>query len=111
MSENIDQANGEIKAEIASRIKSIRKSKCVITAQRVADHLGVSRVTYTNIENGKQHVNAITLWKLSVLFDCSVSDFFPVKPEGYALTKGEMDSIKRIDERAAEWAETLFKQD
>lgn len=111
MLNDIDEVNYNIKKEIANRIKSIRKSKCDITGQRVADHLNVSRVTYTNIENAKQHVNAITLWKLSILFNCDVEEFFPEKPKGdeYALSKSSIKQLNKVDPRSVLWAKALFK--
>lgn len=102
-------ASLKIKKEIASNIKRIRRSlRNFLTGEAVAEKLNISRVAYTQIENGKNHINGVTLWKLSVLFGCSVKDFFPTSPSGYELSPKDIEAIKKVDEKALAWAENLF---
>lgn len=102
-------ASLKIKKEIASNIKRIRRSlRNFLTGEAVAKKLNISRVAYTQIENGKNHINGVTLWKLSVLFGCSVKDFFPTCPIGYELSIKDIEAIKKVDEKALAWAEDLF---
>lgn len=106
-----NDAGLKVKKEIASNIKRVRRSlRNFLTAEAVAVKLGISRVAYTQIENGKNHVNGVTLWKLSVLFGCDVKDFFPTSPSGYELSPKDVEAIKKVDEKALGWAEDLFGQ-
>ncbi len=57
--------------EINERIKDARK-KINLSQDYVAKYLGVSRSTYTQMENGKRKILAEELFKLSALFGISV---------------------------------------
>src|SRR3989339_594679 len=104
-----NDASLKVKKEIASNIKRIRRSlRNFLTGEAVAEKLNVSRVAYTQMENGKNHINGVTLWKLSVLFGCDVKDFFPTSPSGYELSPKDIEAIKKVDEKALKWAEDLF---
>lgn len=101
----------EIKKEVGENIKRIRRSlRTFSSAEKVSKNLGISRVAYTQIENGKNHVNAVTLWKLATLFGCEVKEFFPSTPEGFELSPKDLEAIKKVDEKAVDWAERLFKK-
>ncbi|HSR88794.1 MAG TPA: helix-turn-helix domain-containing protein [Candidatus Udaeobacter sp.] len=98
-----------VKEEIGAKIKKIRRnSRGFLTAEVVAHKLGVSRVALTQLENGQNHVNAVTLWKLATILGCEVKDFFPDIPKGYELSQIDVENIKKKDENAAEWAEKIF---
>lgn len=100
---------GEVRKAIGRRVKEMRK-KLHLSALRVAEELGVSREAITHIETGRNNITAVSLWKLAILFDCDIGDFFPTVPDGYALTKVDLHKVAQEDERAAEWAERLFKK-
>lgn len=100
---------GEIRKVIGKKIKEMR-NKLGLSASRVADELHVSREAITHIETGRNNISAVALWKLAILFDCDVNDFFPTIPDGYALTKVDIHKVAQEDERAAEWAEKLFRK-
>ena len=107
--QNKKNAEKEVKNEIAANIKKARRStRNYLTAKTVADKLGISRVAYTHIENGKNHINGVTLWKLSTLFGCSVKEFFPTTPDGYELSPKDVENIKKKDVAAIHWAEELW---
>ncbi|MBI5229962.1 MAG: helix-turn-helix transcriptional regulator [Candidatus Magasanikbacteria bacterium] len=107
--QNKGDTEKKIKTEIAANIKRIRRStRSYLTAKTVADKLGVSRVAYTHVENGKNHVNGVTLWKLSTLFGCDIKEFFPITPDGYALSPKDIENIKKKDEEAVHWAQELW---
>lgn len=106
---NKKPAEEKVKKEIASNIKRSRRStRNYLTAKTVADKLGISRVAYTHIENGKNHINGVTLWKLSVLFGCNIEEFFPTTPDGFELSPKDVENIKKKDEEAVHWAEELW---
>ncbi|MDO8571897.1 MAG: helix-turn-helix transcriptional regulator [bacterium] len=104
-----DVTEGEIRKVIGKKIKEMR-NKLGLSALRVADELHVSREAITHIETGRNNISAVALWKLAILFDCDVNDFFPTIPDGYALTKVDIHKVAQEDERAAEWAEKLFRK-
>ncbi len=99
----------EIRIEIGKKIREMR-DKLGHSASRIAEELGISREAITHIETGRNNISAVSLWKLAVLFKCDVEDFFPTVPDGYALTKVDLHKIAQEDERAAIWAENLFKK-
>lgn len=106
---NTGETEYKIKKEIASNIKRIRRStRTYLTAQKVAERLGISRVAYTQIENGKNHINGVNLWKLSMLFGCDIKEFFPAHIDGFELSPKDIQALKKKDEEALEWAEDLW---
>lgn len=104
-----DGAETEIKKEIGRKIQEIR-NKLGLSALTISEELKVSREAITHIETGRNNISAVSLWKLAVLFRCDIADFFPTVPDGYALTKVDLHKIAQEDEKAAQWAEKLFKK-
>jgi len=103
------ETDEKIKKEIASNIKRIRRStRTYLTAERVAERLEMTRAGYTQIENGKNNINGVTLWKLSMLFGCGIKEFFPIRLDGYELSPKDIKEIKKKDEEAIQWAEDLW---
>ncbi|HKS06043.1 MAG TPA: helix-turn-helix transcriptional regulator [Gemmatimonadaceae bacterium] len=108
MKSDHDDAEAEIKEAIGKRIAEIRRKRH-LSAQAVASKLGVSREAVTHIENGRNNLTAVSLWKLATLFDCNISDFFPTVPNGYGLTKVDTQKLEQeAGEPAAKWAAKLF---
>ena len=78
---------------IGQRIKELRR-KTGISQQKLADTLGVSRPTITQIESGERKVSSDELVKLSEIFDCTLE---------YLLgLKGEPEVILHEQEKKAE---------
>lgn len=99
----------EINKEIGKNLKQIRRSfRSYLTAEVVAAKLGMSRVSYTQLENGHTHISAVNLWKLACIFGCDLNEFFPKPPEGYELSQKDLSAIQQVDARATKWAEDLF---
>ncbi|PIT88667.1 MAG: hypothetical protein COU29_02780 [Candidatus Magasanikbacteria bacterium CG10_big_fil_rev_8_21_14_0_10_36_32] len=99
----------EIKKEIGENIKRIRRSlRTFLSAEVIAKKLGISRVAFTQIENGQNHVTAVTLWKLATIFGCDFKDFFPTIPQGFALSQKDTQAIGAKDKHALDWAVKLF---
>lgn len=106
--ENI-KTDKEIRKEIGENIKRIRRSsRSFLSAQKVADKLKTTRSSLTQIENGNNNVNAVTLWKLSCILDCDIKDFFPNIPDGFQISKRDIKEIEKKDKKAKEWAKQLF---
>lgn len=102
-------AETEIRKYIGKKIQEIR-NKLGLSARRISEELKISREAVTHIETGRNNISAVSLWKLAVLFKCDVNDFFPTVPDGYALTRVDINKIAQEDERAVQWAEKLFKK-
>lgn len=102
--------NEQIKESVGRKIKQERDNRNQ-SAERIANHLGISRVALTHIEKGRNNINAVQLWKLACIFGCEPSDFFPPIPKGFALTKFDYKKIAREDERAEQWARDLFSDE
>ena len=106
--EEREVADDEIKKEIGRIIKEMR-GKSGLSAQTVAEHLKISREAVTHIENGRNNVSAVSLWKLATLFECDIADFFPAVPDGYGITKVDIRKVAQAKgEKAAAWAKVLF---
>ncbi|MDD5068634.1 MAG: helix-turn-helix transcriptional regulator [Candidatus Pacebacteria bacterium] len=98
----------EVKKEIGRKIKEMR-NKLGQSALRIAQELKISREAITHIENGRNNVSAVVLWKLATLFNCDVHDFFPTVPDGYGITRVDLHKVEQESgKKAADWAKTLF---
>jgi len=87
--------------EIGQRTAELRK-KAGISQQRLAEMLGVSRTTITQIENGKRKVSVDELAKFSEIFNLSVDNLLSSKdkPEVILAEKqgeSKMESPIRIN--------------
>lgn len=100
-------AEEEVKKEIGKKIQEMRK-KLGQSAARIAEELDISREAVTHIETGRNNIKAVALWKLAILFNCDIKDFFPIVPDGYALTEVDLHKVAQEDEKAADWAKKLF---
>lgn len=100
-------AEEKVRKAIGKHIKDMRQ-KLGHSARRVAEELSVSREAITQMENGRNNISAVFLWKLAILFNCDIQDFFPLIPDGYALTKVDLRKVAQEAEGADEWAEALF---
>lgn len=104
-----DDTDCEIKKEIGKKIKQMR-SALGLSALTVSNHLKISREAVTHMENGRNNISAVSLWKLAILFNCEIQDFFPSVPDGYAITKVDLHKVEQESgKKAATWAERLFK--
>ena len=101
--------DGEIRKAIGGKIRKLR-DRVQHSAASVAERLGISREALTHIETGRNNISATSLWKLATLFGCGIQDFFPDVPDGYTLSPMDTKLLAQEDNRAAKWAEELFKK-
>ena len=74
-------------------LKEVRKEKGM-SQKEVADKIGVSRVTLSNIENGKRKLDAVTLYKLSKLYNIDPYELMDVEePEPVKFAYRDRDNI------------------
>jgi DNA-binding XRE family transcriptional regulator len=95
---------------LGERILRLRRMQSpLMSQQRLAEILGLTRTSVTNIESGKQKVTLDTIYKLCETFGIQVSDLMPtlsdvsrpadqsvvVGGQSYALSSKTADSVKR----------------
>lgn len=103
------EAKLQLQKAIGANIRRVRTSaRTFLSAEKVAGKLGISRVTLTQIENGKKGISADLLWELSCLFGCEIQDLYPTVPAGYQLSERDIKEIRRVDPKAVSFAELAF---
>lgn len=103
------QNDSNIKKEIGKRIQAARKSSSpFLSAEKVAKKLGITRGGLSQIERGQNNATGVMLWKLSCILGCPIENFFPNVPDGFQLTKRDIEEIKKEDEKAVEFAKKAF---
>lgn len=77
----MNKKNKEFLQIVGARIKEARISTGLLQEQ-VATMLNLSRVQITNIESGTCGTTPEIIYKLSVIFNCSIIDLYPL-PDQY----------------------------
>src|SRR5258708_31103032 len=99
-------ADDLLKRAIGKTIKDTR-NKLGHSALKVATELGISRVALTHIENGRNHINGVMLWKLACLFGCEVGYFLPATTKKYRLSNADLRVLEKENPSAVGWAEEV----
>jgi len=81
--------------EIGQKTAELRM-RAGISQQRLAEMLGVSRPTITQIENGKRKVSVNELVKLSEIFNLSVDNLLCLKGEPEVIL-AESQKVKKVE--------------
>lgn len=103
----IEETDKAIMKKVGQKIRALRDSK-TLSAETLASNIGLSRSSLTQIELGKNNINAVILWKLACRLECNINDFFPKVLKGFGLTKVDLTNIAKEDEDALKWGENLF---
>lgn len=82
-----------INKEIAIRAKSYRK-RSGHSQEDIADMLGLTRVSYVNMENGRHGWTATNIYNLCRIFGCKPTSLFPMIRK--ARIKSKIVTRKRI---------------
>lgn len=98
--EEQDTSDAELRLLLAKHIQNIRKRRG-ITARKVAEDMGIKRTTLTQMETGRNHFNAVTLYKLASTLQCDIKDLFPTVPDSVSLTDADQKEVER--ENAQAW--------
>ncbi|MCK5211536.1 helix-turn-helix transcriptional regulator [Candidatus Parcubacteria bacterium] len=102
-----NQDDKKFKKLIGSSIKKIRIGRG-LTARRLAEKIKISRSSLVQIENGNNNINAVLMWKIACRLGCGIKEFFPTVAEGFALSKNDIDNIKKMDKKGADFAIKCF---
>lgn len=97
-----------LKNEIADRIRKARRAR-EHTVQYLADSIGLTREALNQIERGKNHVNAVTLYKIATRLDLPIERFFPPLHNEYSLCPKGRALVVEADPESIEWIEEMFK--
>lgn len=103
------ESDNELKKLIGGKIKRIRRRRDR-SARWVAEQADTTRAALTQIENGRNNVNAALLWKIANVLHCDVKEFFPAVPDSTSLNQSDLDIIALEDKQAAEFAKKAFKK-
>jgi transcriptional regulator with XRE-family HTH domain len=102
--------DAKLYATLGERILRLRRMQSPLMSQeRLAGILGLTRTSVTNIERGKQRVTLDTIYKLCETFGVAVADLMPTLSEvsrsadqsvmvggqSYELPSKTADSVKR----------------
>lgn len=98
-------SDSDMRQMISDHIQRLRKQKG-LSAETVATRLGISRSALTQIETGRNNVNAVIIYKLAYLYGCEFKDFFPEIQHSPGLTKSDLDKVE--SERAKEFMKNCF---
>ena len=79
--------------EIGQRTAELRK-RAGISQQKLAEMLGVSRTTITQIESGKRKVSADELARLSKIYNLSVDSLLSLREEPEVIFTGKQEEKK-----------------
>lgn len=99
----------ELKKLIGGKVKRVRRRRDR-TARWVAEQANISRIALTQIENGRNNISAVLLWKIASVLHCDIKEFFPAVPDSSALNQADLSTIALEDKQAAEFAKRAFKK-
>jgi transcriptional regulator with XRE-family HTH domain len=103
------QGDVELKELVGARIKRARRH-FGRTANWVANNVGVTRGAITQIENGRNNISAILLWKIASVLECDIKEFFPNVPDSRTLNQADFEKISKENERAAAYAKKAYNK-
>jgi transcriptional regulator with XRE-family HTH domain len=104
-----EKADEALKLLLAKHIQKVRKRRG-ITARKVAEDVGIKRTALTQMETGRNHFNAVTIFRLASALKCDIKELFPTVPESISLTDADAAEVARENAQAAELLKRAFKE-
>jgi transcriptional regulator with XRE-family HTH domain len=82
-----------------------------LTQEALAERIGLSRTSITNIEKGRQHVSLHMLFSLSSAVGVEPAELLPEKKAAYNLEMMDQKLLKesRLGQEAKEWVQRIIK--
>lgn len=101
--------------EMGKRIRKARNSK-EITQQALADLLGLTRTSVTNIEKGNQKIPVHVLYNLSMALEISPEDLLPKveslkQKQNIKIHNTEIIINDDLNEEELDWIQKLIKDE
>lgn len=98
-----------LKLLLAKHIQKVRKRRGM-TARKVAEDIGVSRSALTQMETGRNHFNAVTIFRLASALKCDIKELFPSVPESTSLTDADAADVAQENAQAATFLKKAFRK-
>lgn len=88
------------------RLRQARKT-ANLTQDTLAECVGLSRTSITNIERGRQHVSLHMLYQLAAAVHCSVIDLLPDEPKDTDLDIANLLKKSGLGRKGQKWLRTV----
>jgi transcriptional regulator with XRE-family HTH domain len=98
-SREIDKRFGQLLAK--------RRKRAGISQERLADILGLTRTSVTNIEQGRQPVQLHTLFTIADALGIEPTDLMPTAPELSSQSPIELEQFKSLSAKTSRWLVNL----
>jgi transcriptional regulator with XRE-family HTH domain len=82
-----------------------------LTQEALAERVGLSRTSITNIEKGRQHVSIHILFSLANALGIEPAELLPEKKAAFNLEMMDQELLKesRLGQEAKEWVQRIIK--
>jgi transcriptional regulator with XRE-family HTH domain len=97
-----------LKVLLAKHIQKVRMRRG-ITARQAAEAMGMTRTALTQMETGRNHFNAVTLYRLASVLKCDIKDLFPGVPDARSLTDADAAEVAMENAQAAAFITKAFR--
>jgi len=96
--------------EFGRRLRSARKA-ANLTQEALAERVGLSRTSITNIEKGRQHVSLHMLFSLANAIGIKPLELLPQKEAAYKLEMIDQELLKEtpLGQEGKEWLQRIIK--
>ena len=96
--------------EFGRGLRSARKA-ANLTQEALAERVGLSRTSITNIEKGRQHVSLHMLFSLANAVGVEPAELLPEKEAAYKLEMIDQELLKetRLGQEGKEWIQRIIK--
>lgn len=87
------------KKDIGLAVRTLRKKAGIKTQRELGKKLNpkpVSKGTINSVETGKGNYNINLLFRIAEVLNCDVSAFFEEKSVGLAVTKDNLETVRRL---------------
>ena len=87
------------KKDIGLAIRTLRKKAGIETQEKLGKKLNpkpLSKETINRIETGKGNYGINTLFRIAEVLNCDISDFFEENNVGFAVTKDNLETVRRL---------------
>jgi transcriptional regulator with XRE-family HTH domain len=95
--------------EFGRRLRSARKA-ANLTQEDLAERVGLSRTSITNIERGRQHVPLHMLFSLATAVGVEPAELLPQKEAAYTLEMIDQELLKetQLGQEGKEWLQRVL---
>ncbi len=101
---------GLIYEEFGRGLRSARKA-ANLTQEALAERVGLSRTSITNIEKGRQHVSLHMLFTLAAAIGVELVELLPQKEASYKLEMIDQELLKdtQLGQEGKQWLQRIIR--